>query len=85
MAYICEFDSLGLKRKDNELLVEWLEADGRTAAEIKYVKERTCRQVIIECNDGLMPPFTANCSECGIAWGYTPSYCPECHAKVIGD
>lgn len=51
----------------------------------KYVQERTCRQVITECNDGLMPPFTANCSECGSAWGYTPSYCPECHAKVIGD
>ena len=47
--------------------------------------ERTCKQVITEYNDGLMPPFTAHCSECGDAWGYTPNYCPDCGAKVLGD
>lgn len=45
--------------------------------------ERTCKQVLTECNDGLMPPFTAHCSECGTQWGYTPNYCPNCGAKVV--
>lgn len=45
--------------------------------------ERTCKQVLTECNDGLMPPFTAHCSECGAQWGYTPNYCPSCGAKVV--
>lgn len=45
--------------------------------------EHTCKQVLTECNDGLMPPFTAHCSECGTQWGYTPNYCPNCGAKVV--
>ena len=45
--------------------------------------ERTGKQVITECNDGLMPPFTAHCGECGVQWGYTPNYCPNCGVKVV--
>lgn len=45
--------------------------------------ERTCKQVLTECNDGLMPPFTAHCSRCGAQWGYTPNYCPDCGARVV--
>lgn len=41
-----------------------------------------CEQVIIDCDDGLMPPFTAHCSKCGAEWGFTPKFCPECGAKV---
>ena len=48
-----------------------------------YYKERTCQQVITECFDKRMPPFTAHCSECGDQWGYTPNYCPNCGAKVV--
>lgn len=48
-----------------------------------YVKERTCKQVLTDCNDGLMPPFTAHCSACGDEWGFTPNYCPNCGAKVV--
>jgi hypothetical protein len=44
--------------------------------------ERICKQVLTECNDGLIPPFTAHCSECGDKWGYTPNYCPNCGARV---
>lgn len=44
----------------------------------------TCEQVLIDCDDGLMPPFKAYCSACGIKWGFTPKFCPECGAKVIG-
>jgi hypothetical protein len=51
----------------------------------RYVPERTCHQVITDCNDGLLPPFTAHCSECGTEWGYTPAYCPECGAKVVDE
>lgn len=65
---------------DNAVIEELLELNG-------YVKgcsaDRTCQQVLTECNDGLMPPFTASCSECGANWGYTPKYCPECGAKVV--
>lgn len=60
------------KRSEEEAIEAW---NTRT--------ERTCKQVFIECNDGLMPPFTAHCSECGAGWGYTPDYCPGCGAKVI--
>ena len=44
--------------------------------------ERKGKQVMTERNDGLMPPFTAHCSECGVQWGYTPNYCPNCGAKI---
>lgn len=44
----------------------------------------TCEQVITDCDDGLMPPFTAHCSKCGAEWGFTPKFCPECGAKVVG-
>lgn len=43
-----------------------------------------CEQVLTDCDDGLMPPFTAHCSKCGTEWGFTPKFCPECGAKVIG-
>lgn len=43
-----------------------------------------CEQVLIDCDDGLMPPFTAHCSKCGTEWGFTPKFCPECGAKVTG-
>ena len=45
--------------------------------------EQTCKQVLIDCDDGLIPPFTAHCSACGDEWGFTPNYCPNCGAKVI--
>ncbi len=41
-----------------------------------------CEQVFVDCDDGLLPPFTAHCSKCGIKWGFTPKFCPECGAKV---
>ena len=41
-----------------------------------------CEQVLTDCDDGLMPPFTAHCSKCGTEWGFTPKLCPECGAKV---
>lgn len=34
-------------------------------AELIEPEEHTCQQVLTECNDGLMPPFTAHCSKCG--------------------
>lgn len=43
-----------------------------------------CEQVLADCDDGLMPPFTAHCSKCGTEWGFTPNFCPECGAKVTG-
>lgn len=43
-----------------------------------------CEQVLTDCDDGLMPPFTAHCSKCGTEWGFTPKFCPECGAKVAG-
>lgn len=43
-----------------------------------------CEQVLTDCNDGLMPPFTAHCSACGAEWGFTPKHCPECGARVTG-
>lgn len=42
-----------------------------------------CEQVLTDCDDGLMPPFTAHCSKCGTEWGFTPKFCPECGAKVV--
>lgn len=44
----------------------------------------TCEQVLTDCDDGLMPPFTAHCSACGAEWGFTPKYCHNCGAKVVG-
>ena len=46
--------------------------------------ERTCEQVLSDCDDGLMPPFTAHCSACGAEWGFTPKFCPNCGRKVVG-
>lgn len=43
-----------------------------------------CEQVLADCDDGLMPPFTAHCSKCKTEWGFTPKFCPECGAKVTG-
>lgn len=43
-----------------------------------------CKQVLSDCDDGLMPPFTAHCSECGAEWGFTPKYCHNCGARVTG-
>ena len=63
-------------KMEAELIDELLRLNG-------YVPERTCQQVIAECNDGLMPPFIAYCSECGTQWEYTPNYCPNCGARVI--
>lgn len=48
-----------------------------------YVPERTCHSVVVECNDGLLPPFRVFCSECEDEWGFTPVYCPNCGAKVV--
>lgn len=45
---------------------------------------KTCEQVLVDCYDGLLPPFTAYCSVCGAEWGFTPKFCPECGAKVTG-
>lgn len=42
-----------------------------------------CEQVLVDCDDGLMPPFTAYCSKCGKQWGFTPKFCPECGARVV--
>ena len=44
----------------------------------------TCEQVLTDCDDGLMPPFTAHCGACGAEWGFTPKYCYNCGAKVTG-
>ena len=43
-----------------------------------------CEQVLTDCDDGLMPPFTAHCSRCGVEWGFTPKYCHNCGARVTG-
>lgn len=43
----------------------------------------TCEQVLSDCDDGLMPPFTVHCSACGAEWGFTPKYCHNCGAKVV--
>ena len=48
-----------------------------------YVPERTCHSVVVECNDGLQPPFRVFCSECEDEWGFTPVYCPNCGAKWV--
>lgn len=34
-------------------------------ADLIEPEERMCQQVLTECNDGLIPPITAHCSECG--------------------
>lgn len=47
-----------------------------------FKPDRTCKQVLTDCNDGLMPPFTAHCSACSAEWGFTPNYCPNCGARV---
>jgi len=44
----------------------------------------TCEQVLTDCDNGLIPPFTAHCSACGAEWGFTPKYCNNCGAKVTG-
>ena len=44
----------------------------------------TCEQVLTDCDDGLMPPFTAHCGACGVEWGFTPKYCHNCGAKCTG-
>lgn len=44
----------------------------------------TCEQVLTDCDDGLMPPFTAHCSACGAEWSFAPKYCHNCGAKVTG-
>ena len=63
---------------------DWQDQDWweRLADLIEPEPERTCQQVMTEHNDGLMPPFTAHCSECDAQWGYTPNYCPNCGAKI---
>lgn len=43
-----------------------------------------CEQVLTDCDDGLIPPFTAHCSACGAEWGFTPKYCHNCGAMVTG-
>ena len=43
-----------------------------------------CEQVLTDCDDGLMPPFTAHCSRCGVEWGFTPKHCHNCGARVTG-
>lgn len=52
-------------------------------ADLIEPEERMCQQVLTECNDGLIPPITAHCSECGAQWGYTPNYCPNCGIEVM--
>ena len=47
------------------------------------MNDETCEQVLTDCYDGLMPPFTAHCSTCGAEWGFTPNYCPNCGCKVV--
>ena len=41
-----------------------------------------CKQVIVDCFDGLLPPFRAYCSACGKEWGFTPKFCPNCGREV---
>ena len=41
-----------------------------------------CEPVVVDCYDGLLPPFTVHCSACGEGWGFTPNYCPHCGRKV---
>ena len=83
MAYICEFDCCGISRKDNELFVEWLEADGRTAAEIKYVKERTCKIERVE-HDEYGVYYYTSCGHCTVSHSHVPCFCSECGARVVG-
>jgi len=59
--------------------------EGEAIAAWNTRAERTCKQILTDCNDGLMPPFVAHCSNCGDEWGYTPKYCPNCGAKVVDD
>ena len=56
----------------------------RYAHELVELGSGTCEQVLTDCDDGLIPPFTAHCSACEGEWGFTPKYCPECGAKVTG-
>ena len=74
-----------IARRADEMFAEQLEGQifERVAHLRGYVKERECRQVLSDCNDGLLPPFVANCSKCGEERGYTPNYCPNCGAKVV--
>ena len=44
----------------------------------------TCEQVLTDYDDGLIPLPTAHCSACGAEWGFTPKYCHNCGAKVVG-
>lgn len=73
--------------KELERAPEW---DGHTPDDAierigTLAAERTCKQVLSDCDDGLMPPFTAHCSACGDEWGFTPKYCPNCGRKVVNE
>lgn len=71
------------------LPVEDVRVFGMTLDEVRQMMKRdaergrTCKQVLTDCDDGLMPPFTAHCSACGDEWGFTPNYCPNCGARVV--
>ena len=66
---------------DNRLYCDWKAiADELNAA----LGGGECEQVLVDCEDGLMPLFTAYCSACGAEWGFTPKFCHNCGAKVTG-
>lgn len=60
----------------------FIRLEGRRGDYEVYTLERTCHGIMVDCNDGLLPPFRVYCSECDDEWGFTPNYCPNCGARV---
>ena len=69
---------------DEQDFIDWSKVECVQIDWETFVRERACEQVLTDCDDGLMPPFTAHCSVCGTEWGFTPKYCHNCGAKVTG-
>ena len=76
-AELSEWESTG----SNNLFIQNVDPEQAIAATLG---SGTCEQVLTDCDDGLIPPFTAHCSTCGAEWGFTPKYCHNCGAKVTG-
>ena len=66
---------------DGKLLLEAYNLTPAQVIEATLGREE-CESVVVDCYDGLLPPFTVHCSACGEEWGFTPNYCFNCGKKL---